>query len=557
MKPDRHVERLGEARRHLATRQYADAARLCRNVLRRDPRCAEAHEILGDALQHDGQPAEAITAYRQAVRIAPARTEGWWGLSCALRTRGDFADAVPPLQKLTELNPNDEHAWHNLGVTLHELGRTDEAIDALTRSVRLERTMAGESVGSIATVIPGSPRADHAAVLAARRLWASGLPVHPAPPPPGVPDRPVRLGYVSSFFKDRNWMKPVWGVINRHDRERFEVHLFSEGPADAVRHGYRPDPRDHFHDFRDQPNAEVARRIRAAGIDVLIDLNGYSRVNRLPPYAERPAPVQVGWFNLYATSGVPGLDYLLGDADVIHPSEEPFYSERVIRLPRCYLTYEVTYPVPEVVPPPCVERGGFTFGCLAPQYKVTPAVLDAWAEILARAPASRLILKGTFLARPGNVAHLREQFTRRGVAAERVELDGPAEHFTFLSKYDAIDVALDTFPYNGGTTTMEALWQGVPVVCFSGDRWAARIGASMMRNAGLPEFVADDAGGYVNLAVQLATDPGTPARLAELRAGMRDRVRASRLGDVSAFTRELEGVYLALLTDKPADAVVR
>jgi protein O-GlcNAc transferase len=547
MKPDRHAARLDEARGHLAAKGYADAALLCRNVLRRDPRCAEAHEILGEALLSQRQVAEAVAAYREAVRIAPTRTEGWWGLSCALRTQGDIAEAVPILQQLTEHNPNDEHAWHNLGVSLHQLGRTDEAIDALTRSVQLEGSVAGMSVGSIASIIPGSPRADHAAVLAARRLWASGLPVTPPPPPPGVPDRPVRLGYVSSFFQDRNWMKPVWGVVNRHDRERFEVHLFSEGPAESIQHGYRADPRDHFHDFKGRPNAELARRIRDAGIDVLVDLNGYSRMARLPPYAERPAPVQVGWFNLYATSGVPGLDHLLGDADVIPPAEEPFYSERVIRLPRCYLTYEVSYPVPEVVPPPCVGRGGVTFGCLAPQYKVTPAALDAWAAILSHAPDSRLMLKGTFLARPGNAAYLREQFTRRGVAAERVALEGPAEHFTFLKAYDAIDVALDTFPYNGGTTTMEALWQGVPVVCFTGDRWAARIGASMMRAAGLPEFVADDADGYVKLAVALATDPGTPAKLAGLRAGMRDRLRASRLGDVEAFTRELEAVYLALL----------
>ena len=547
MKPDRHADRLDEARRHLATKGYADAARLCRAVLRHDPGTAEAHELLGDALQFQGELSEALAAYREAIRIAPDRTEGWWGLSCALRTQGDFAEAVPVLQRLVELNPADEHGWHNLGVSLHELGRTDEAIDALTRSVRLEGSIAGMSVGSIATIIPGSPRADNAAVLAARRLWASGLPATPAPPPPGVPDRPVRLGYVSSFFKDRNWMKPVWGVVNRHDRDRFEVHLFSEGPADTIRHGYRPDPRDRFHDFRGKSNAELAGLVRAAGIDVLVDLNGYSRMLRLPPFAERPAPVQVGWFNLYATSGVPGLDYLLGDADVIPPEEEQHYSERVIRLPRCYLTYEVTYPVPEVVPPPCVERGGVTFGCLAPQYKVTPAVLDAWAAILTRAPASRLVLKGTFLARPGNAAWLRQEFTRRGVGGERVELDGPAEHFTFLAKYDAVDVTLDTFPYNGGTTTMEALWQGVPVVCFAGDRWGARIGASMMRTAGLPEFVADTAAGYVDLAVRLATDPATPARLAELRAGMRDRLRASRLCDVAAFTRELEAVYRGLL----------
>jgi len=261
--------------------------------------------------------------------------------------------------------------------------------------------------------------------------------------------------------------------------------------------------------------------------------------------------VQVGWFNLYATSGVPGIDHLLGDSDVIPPAEEPHYSEQVIRLPRCYLTYEVTYPVPDVTPPPCARASGITFGCLAPQYKITPPMLDAWARILYLAPTSRLVLKGTFLSRPRNAEWLRHEFAARGVQADRVELDSPAEHYTFLHKYDSIDVALDSFPYNGGTTTMEALWQGVPVVCFAGDRWGARIGASMMRNAGLPEFVAADVDGYVNLSVELANDPATPARLSDLRANMRNRLRASRLGDVTAFTRELEVAYLALLVAPP------
>jgi predicted O-linked N-acetylglucosamine transferase (SPINDLY family) len=200
-----------------------------------------------------------------------------------------------------------------------------------------------------------------------------------------------------------------------------------------------------------------------------------------------------------------------------------------------------------VTPPPCLENQAITFGCLAPQYKITPPLLDAWARILAATPTSRLVLKGSFLGRPRNAEWLRGEFAARGVPAERIELDGPAEHFTFLQKYDAIDVALDSFPYNGGTTTMEALWQGVPVVSFTGDRWGARIGASMTRSAGLSEFVAADADGYVKLAVELANDPATPMRLKELRETMRERVRASRLGDVEAFTRELEAVYLRLL----------
>src|SRR5207249_4577825 len=157
----------------------------------------------------------------------------------------------------------------------------------------------------IATAIPGSPRSDHQAELEARRRWAAlvapNLPARPYPRRPA--HSPLRLGYVSSFFEDRNWMKPVWGVINHHDRQRFEIHLVSDAPLSRIEHGYAPDPRDHFHDISGLANADAARLIEESGIDVLIDLNAYSKTARLPLFTLRPAPVQVFWFSLFATSG--------------------------------------------------------------------------------------------------------------------------------------------------------------------------------------------------------------------------------------------------------------
>ena len=205
----------------------------------------------------------------------------------------------------------------------------------------------------------------------------------------------------------------------------------------------------------------------------MIDLNGYSRPSRLPLFALRPAPVQVAWFNMFATSGLECFDYLLGDQHVIPHTEEGYYTEKVVRVPGSYLTFEVTYPVPDVSPPPCLIGGNLTFGCLAPQYKITTEVVKAWSRILVASPRSRLILKNVVLGKPAARDFVRELFEGFGVPADRVDLEGPAEHFTFLERYQDIDVALDTFPYNGGTTTMEALWQGVPVLTFSGDRWAA------------------------------------------------------------------------------------
>jgi predicted O-linked N-acetylglucosamine transferase (SPINDLY family) len=290
----------------------------------------------------------------------------------------------------------------------------------------------------------------------------------------------------------------------------------------------------------------VVRAIVAAGIDVLVDLNGYSRPGRMALFARRPAPVQVAWFNYYATSGMDCFDAVFVDATVLPAGEERFCSEPVVRVPHCYLAFEVGYPVPDVDPAPSLSRGYVTFGCFAPHYKVTPEVVATWARILNGSPATRLVLKSTLLGTGDGRSYVRAQFERAGVPADRVELDGPAEHFDFLAKYGDVDLALDTFPYNGGTTTMEALWQGVPVLAFCGDRWASRISASLVLSAGLAEFVSPDVEAHVALAAELANAPGTPARLDALRRTMRGRLARSAACDPGRQAEFFEREYLRL-----------
>jgi predicted O-linked N-acetylglucosamine transferase (SPINDLY family) len=406
---------------------------------------------------------------------------------------------------------------------------------------------------NLATSIPGSPAATHADIVAARRAWAASiraeLPARTAPPKrqPAVTGRPVRLGYVSAFFGSPNWMKPVWPLLAHHDRERFALHVFADG-RNVAASGYPADPRDAFHDVSALTNEALADLVRGLEIDVLVDLNGYSRAPRLPLFLLRPAPVQVAWFNHFGPPGLDGaFDCLVGDGHVVPDAEASWYGEKVVRVEGTYLPFAVTYPVPDVAPAPCATGAPLTFGCLAPLYKVTPAVVAAWGRILAGSPGTRLLLKNELLSQPAVRAHVRERFAAAGVDGERLELDGPAEHMEFLRGYDRIDVALDTFPYNGGTTTTEALWQGVPVLTFPGDRWAARISTSLLHASGLDEWVAADGDDYVGRAITLATDPATPVRLAELRRTMRARLKASPACDVAAFARHLERVYLEAL----------
>ena len=289
---------------------------------------------------------------------------------------------------------------------------------------------------------------------------------------------------------------------------------------------------------------KIARLLAAAGIDVLVDLNAYSAPKWLRLFLRRPAPVQLAWFNSFATSGLACFDGIIGDDAVIPADEEGFYTERVLRVPGTYLAFEVFHAVPDVVPPPCnSNQGRLTFGALASAYKLNDLTLDIWTRILLSSPTSRMLIRAPTLAEPSNRDHLRARLVARGVAGERVDLEGGAAHVDFLRSYDRIDIALDTFPYNGGTTTTEALWQGVPVLTYVGDRWVARTSASLLRAAGLDDWVARDEADLVAKASALARDPAAPARLAALRAGMRARLAASAACDTAGLCQALEQIY--------------
>jgi predicted O-linked N-acetylglucosamine transferase (SPINDLY family) len=539
---------LATAHRHLAEvlltlGRAQEAVPVFEKALTFAPGDADLLGGIGDAWQMLDKLPQAIAAYQQAVALKPTMVQAWWGLACAESTRQDYACAAESFRRVIQLAPHHGMAYHNLGKALFELGQIDPALDAF-RAAASNLDGHEMPLGMIATAIPGSPRADQRAILEARQTWASRC----IPPGavqtftrPSTPmDRRLRIGYVSAFFQDPNWMKPVWGLVNHHDRTRFEIHLFSDAPASSTQYAYARDPRDRFHDISRLTNAETARLIEEQAMDILVDLNAYSRLSRLALFAMRPAPLQVAWFNMYATSGLDCFDYLIGDHHVFVSGEEAFYTERVVCAPGCYLTFEVTYPVPEVAPPPCRERGFFTFGCLAPLYKITTEVVEAWSRILHGSPGSRLILKNVAFASAANREWVRNLFARFGVPAERVELDGPAPHFEFLKKYGDIDLALDTFPYNGGTTTMEAIWQGVPVLTFDGDRWASRISASLLRNAQMPEFVAPDLDGYVNRAIELAR---ARDQLAERRRRGRAQLALTPVCDTGAFAKDMERAY--------------
>ena len=286
----------------------------------------------------------------------------------------------------------------------------------------------------------------------------------------------------------------------------------------------------------------LADIIRGDGKDILVDLAGHTSGNRLLVFARRPAPVQVTFLGYCDTTGMNAMDYRLTDSHADPPgTTEHLHAERVVRLPETAWCFLPCDPSPPVEPPPVLGLGSATFGCFNVRRKITDEALTVWSRLLGEVPGSRLLLKSLGFCDTSVRHRVRATLASTGIAAERIELIGwvptLAEH---LALYRRVDIALDTFPYNGTTTTCEALWMGVPVVTLAGQAHASRVGVSLLTNAGLPELIAADADNYIRIASRLAADV---SRLAALRAGLRGRMAASPLVDAPRFARNVEHAY--------------
>lgn len=537
------------ATRLLLRGDHERAREILNAAVERDPEDGALQARYGDALYQGERVAEARGAYRRAIALDGGEFQAWYGCGAAEYSLESFAAASECFHRAAELAPSDAEARIWLGKALFEMGEIDAAIREFEIAAKSrDRKTRGRALCLIAMMIPGSPRHGNAEILRARKQWAEFAAIserrgRPRTPRIAKTKGKLRIGYVSSYFHHRNWMKPVWGVINRHDRAAFEIHLFADRGLPSAESGYERNSEDTIHEITNLSNAQAARRISAAGIDVLVDLNGYSDPLRLGIFMRKPAPVVMGWFNMFATAGIREFDYIVGDASVIPPEEERYYSERVLRVSGSYLAFRVAYAVPPVAAPPCLATGQITFGCFAPQYKITDEMIVTWAHILNGAPGARLLLKSQCLNDAGDREAVHARFAKQGIATERVILELPEEHYEFLRAYDRMDIALDTFPYNGGTTTTEALWQGVPVLAVDGDRWVSRTSKSLLLAAGMGDWVMLSVEAYVRRAIELANSGQTPGELKELRAGMRGRLMASKACDAAGLCRELEEHY--------------
>ena len=502
-------------------------------VARLDPASAAHRNDLAVAHMQAGRPQEAREHWKAALSLDAAHLEAWLGLSAACLVMDDAAGAVQAAERGLALSPHLPALVGNLAAALGRVGRADEAIEVTRRALEHHP---GEVAlrSSLLLMLSGSERTTQE-VLQAHRDFGMRLPA-PRPPRATSPaGRALRVGILSSDLRS-------------HSVGYFAAALIEHAPADTHLVAFAPpaaatDPlaqRLHarmqaWHDTRTLDDAALDASIRRERLDVLIELNGHTTGGRLAALARKPAPVIVSAIGYPNTTGLPAIDRRLADSITDPSGSESLCTERLLRLDPCFLCFTPPAEAPEPAMPE--EGQPITFGSFNNVTKIGPACLDLWADTLAAVPGSRLLLKFLGSADPATASWMHERLARRGVDAARVEVapytPGRAEH---LAQYRRVHVALDTVPYNGTTTTCEALWMGVPVVTLLGHRHAARVSASLLQACGRGEWVAPSREAFVRTAAALANDGAT---LAAIRADQRRRLRTTPPFDAPSYARRL------------------
>jgi predicted O-linked N-acetylglucosamine transferase (SPINDLY family)/predicted SAM-dependent methyltransferase len=354
--------------------------------------------------------------------------------------------------------------------------------------------------------------------------------------------RPLRIGYVSSDFRHHAVSHFIEPVLAAHDKNKFQLFAYYHHTVVDDMTKRIQSHVSHWRSLVGKSDVDIAAMIRADGIDILIDLAGHTATNRLPMFARKPAPLQVTWLGYPNTTGLSTMDYRITDA-FADPSgmTDAFHTEKLHRMPETFSCYSAPTDAPAVAPLQAKRTGRVTFGSFNNFAKITAEVITVWSNILKRIPTATLFLKYKDLESVPMTQYIHYQFMTRGVLVSQLRIQGDdASHVEHMARYNNIDIALDPFPYNGTTTTLDALWMGVPVITLEGASHVGRVGVSQMSNLGLQELIAKNQDDYVNIAVELA---GNIEKLSALRAGMRERMLASPLMNVERFTRNLEQGY--------------
>ncbi|KWA33388.1 tetratricopeptide repeat protein [Burkholderia territorii] len=525
-----------------------------------DPRRAEGYVNLAHAYYWLDRVDDAIVQYRRALEFDPDSADIHQNLSIALCQARRVHEALESAQAAVALEPGTARRHAHLADVLRKTGDVDAAIKCYRRALECDPDNPG-TYTSLLFCLAGQTDFDPDAYLADARVFGARMSMHAKPwrhQPAPLNGRRLRVGFVSGDFRRHPVGIFLESVVAHLDRSRVELVAFTTFDTED---DYTARLKPHFdgwHRITDLGTEQTARRIHDERIDVLVDLAGHTAHNRLPAFAWKPAPIQVSWLGFFASTGIAEMDYFLGDAHVLPAAEEAHFVERPWRLPDSYLCFTPPPHDVQVGPLPMLRNGHITFGCFGKLVKVTDDVVRVWSRLLHAVPGAKLLLKAYELAVEDICDATRARFAAHGIGADRLILEQGSSRDAYFAAYNRADVMLSPFPYPGGTTTAESLWMGVPVLGMKGERFVTHICESLLHAAGLGDWIASDEADYIAKAVAFSRDRG---ELAAMRAGLRQQMQRSPLGDAKRFARHLEdafhGMWDAWLAGTPEDAPAR
>ena len=519
------------------------------------PNDAEAHNRRGLLLSDLLRVPEAIQSFERAIQLNPGLVAAHFHRAVTLSVQGWNAEAIDSYDRVLRLDPECPWAFGgraHLKMMQCDWGEWQQQLEQLEIQIAQDKPV----ISPLALCsLSDSASLQH---QCARKFTETCFPPVPAPLWTGerYTHERIRVAYISADFRTHPVSYLLTGVLERHDRRRFEITALSLRPPEESVTGKRiREAVDRFVDVSLQPDTDVAESIRQLRIDILVDLQGYTLWNRAAILAHRAAPLQVNYLGFPSTMGAGYMDYIVADEEVIPVGAEGAYTEQVVRLPRCYLPFDDRQPISERVPT-WAQAGlpahGLVFCAFNNHYKITPVVFDVWMSLLRSIPGSVLWLRSAGTA---PTANLRREAGARGVASERlVFADQVALLADHLARLRLADLFLDTLPYNAHATAAHALWAGVPVLSCRGSAFASRVGASLLRATGLDDLIAEDLAQYEALAMRLAA---SPQALAAARTRLARNRSSCPLFDTQRYTEALESAYVSMWEGTQAGAAPR
>lgn len=544
VQPDSAQAYLGLGRVAQKLGKIAEAEAHFRHSIKLQP-SADAYGHLAAVMHGKGYLLEAAQYYKAALAIAPDHVACLNNLGAVYFQMEQYRNAKDCYSKVLEVVPDNPAVLSNIAAAYKAFGQMEDAVRCQKQSLKI-RPGHSATLSNLLLAMVYTPSVTPEDLYETAKAYGASITDSSFKKykfsKNSDAGRKLRIGYVSGDFRTHpvsNFLEPL---ISSHDRNAFELFAYSNvKEPDAVtarmEKGF-----DTWRNIKGMQDAALAELIFKDKIDILVDMAGHTAQNNLPVFARRPAPVQVSWLGYPATTGVSTMDYRITDVHA-EPAgmTERFNVERLYRLPEVFCCYQPRERSPGVVDqPPFEDNGYITFGCFNNFSKVSDDVLALWASVLERVPGSKLLLE--VLGLEEFQKDLEQRLVNQGLPPERVILK-PRKPQNHLALYNKIDIALDPFPCNGGTTSMDTLWMGVPFITLAGNSFVSRMGVSFLTNAGLPELIAENKDEYRDKAVALAHDK---ERLRRVRAGLRERVQASPLMDQKRFARNMEEAYRAM-----------